>query len=555
MGAPVIDKEAAELIGIETVPKEMGMGGAYEASSKHSRELGMYNPPMLSADAEILPEKGTVDNRVRDAFRNDAYVANGARSQQDAIVGEMFLLNSKPENRVLGLDETWATEFQEEVEAKFTLYAEGLRNYPDAQRHMTLTGLTRLAVGIHAMAGEVLSSVEWLRNEPRPYNTALQMIDTDRLSNPPEIPESATTKGGVHRNRFGAPLGYWIRKAYPTDWLTNESNEWTYVPATKGLADKKRPKWDRQMIIHIIGGQWRADQTRGISAVVSGLKEMRMTKKYRDISLQAAALQASYAASIESSLPSSEAFAALGGKDFNNMGNAVGEYAQQYLGHVAQYAGSSRAMQMDGLRIPHLFPGTSFKIQNAGSNSGIGANFEQSMMRYLAAAFGMSYEEFSKDYANANYSNLRAAMSNTARRNRVEKRMVADRYASSFFRLWLEEAINKGDITSMPRNAPNWYEGMNADAYSACSWIGANQGQIDELKETQAAVLRMKYNLSTLEDEQGRMGRDWRQTLRQIKREGELKESLGIVDEGNEDMMNAANGEPSDEGRSPNNAD
>ncbi|MGF7178055.1 hypothetical protein FHS63_005858 [Azospirillum doebereinerae] len=33
----------------------------------------------------------------------------------------MFVLNPKPAHEVLGLDETWAEEFQNEVEAKFTL--------------------------------------------------------------------------------------------------------------------------------------------------------------------------------------------------------------------------------------------------------------------------------------------------------------------------------------------------------------------------------------------------------------------------------------------------
>lgn len=547
-----IDSESAELIGY-TPPKEMAMGGAYEAASRTSHELAMWNPPIMSADMEILPDKLSTEARVRDTMRNDAYVMNGSRLQQDSIVGEMFLLNSKPNMQVLGLDETWATEFQEEVEAKFTLFAESIRNFPDAQGHMTLTGLVRLAVGIVSMSGEVLASAEWLRDEPRPFNTALQMIDIDRLSTPYYAMHDKDVRGGIKSNRFGRALGYYIQKSHPSAWDDPEGHLWTYVPATKALADSRYPKWDRQLIIHIISNQLRANQARGISTMVSALKEMKMTKKFRDIVLQSAALNASYAASIESTLPSAEVFAQLGaGNDANSLGSSMGSYAQQYLSYIAQYSGSGKAMHIDGVKIPHFFPGTSLKLQNAGTPGGIGTDFEASMLRYTAANLGVSYEQLSKNYSDANYSNLRASLAETGKRMRVEKRLVADRFATSFFRLWLEEAINKGEITSMPRNAPNWYEGLNSDAYCQCDWIGANQGQIDELKETQAAVLRMKYKLSTLEDEQAKLGRDWRQTLRQNKREQALAQELGVdlMPQKDDNMMNASSGEPADTGRS-----
>ncbi len=57
--------------------------------------------------------------------------------------------------------------------------------------------------------------------------------------------------------------------------------------------------------------------------------------------------------------------------------------------------------------------------------------------------------------------------------------------------LWLEEAINKGEITSVRRNMPSFYEKQFKDAYTACDWVGASRGQVDELKETQAAILKI----------------------------------------------------------------
>lgn len=539
--------EIDDLIGIEP-SREMALGGAYEAASMRSRELSMWAPPLVSADQEIIPEKPIMDARVRDTLRNDAYVQNGATIQKDNIVGEMFLLNSKPNYKVLGLDEVWAEEFQEEVEAKFTLYAESIRNFPDASRKMTLTGLTRLAVGIHAACGEVLASAEWMRSGYRPFSTAVQMIDVDRLSNPNGQMPNKNLRGGVQLDNWGAAIGYHIRQAHPSDLMDPDGWTWKYVPATRGQVTGN-PGWDRPQIIHIVDYN-RPEQTRGVSAMVAALKEMRMTKNFRDVTLQAAVLQATYAATIESDLPAEVALAQAGGGDMRALNN----YAEAYLGSVNEYIGGARNIHFDGVKIPVFYPGTKMKLQNAGSPAGVGADFEASLLRYIAAILGVSYEQLSKDYSKANYSNLRAAIADTERRMRVQKRNVADRFATIFYRLWLEEALNAGAIDSMPRNAPNWYDGLNQEAYSACEWIGASMGQIDELKETQAAVLRVNNGLSTRETELARLGKDWRVVLRQIAREEKMAEELGLsfgADKTSQNMMNAASGTPSSTGDSP----
>ena len=485
------------------------VGGAYDGASRFDRSLALWAPPVQSADADILPDKSLSDARVRDITRNDAYVQGGQMLHRDSIVGSMFLLNAKPEWRVLDLDEKWAEEFQEEVESKFTLWAESPNNWPDASRTNTLTAQVRLAVGVYVLAGEVLSTAEWIKTgEPRPYKTAIQMIELDRLCNPWDRIADDRLRGGIEFDNYGAPLAYHIRKGHPSDVLDFGSNEWRRV----GI----RKPWGRLQVIHIFEQQ-RPDQSRGISEMVAALKEMKITKKFRDIVLQNAVVNATYAASIEFELPSEAVYQQLGG---GNLGDTIVGYAESYLGAIAQYVASSKHMHIDGVKIPHLFPGTKLQLRNAGTAGGIGTEFEHSLLRYIAANLGVSYEELSKDYSQTNYASARAAGAVTQRFMSARKRMVADRYASSVYKLWLEEAINAGEITTY-RPAKNWYDGMNADAYSRAEWIGAGRGQIDELKETQAAVLRLKYHLSTYEDEMARLGKDWRTTLAQREREDE----------------------------------
>lgn len=525
----------------------MGDGGSYAGASQLSRELSLWSSPILSADGEILPEKGIADTRVRDVMRNDAYVRNGVTIQQDSIVGERFLLNSKPNTKVLGLDDVWAEEFQEEVEAKFTLWAESNNNYPDASSMNTLTGMIRLIVGIHAMAGESLMSVEWLRDSARPFSTALQLIDLDRLSNPQATLDSKTLRGGVVRNQYGAPQGYYVRNSHPADYydVSMDAYTWTYVPIRK--------PWGRMQMIHLVD-QWRPDQSRGISMLVSALKETKMGKQFRDIVLQNAVLNATYAASIESDLPADVAMAQAGGGDKH----AINNFAADYLGAINEYVGGSRNLRIDGVKVPVFFPGTKMKLQPAGSPGGLGAGFEQSLHRYTAAALGIGYSEYSKDFTSGNYSNLKAELAGTERRMRVQKRNTAEKAAGHIFALWLEEAMNTGEITSMPKNAPNFYEGLNKEAYCECEWIGASMGQIDELKETQAAILRLNNGLSTREMELSKMGKDWRKVFAQLAREKKAADALDLefgADKTSQNTMNAAGGTPTEGGDSPRSED
>lgn len=529
-------QEVAETIDSLIAPgysKEMALGGAYEAADKFDRSMALWNPPMLSADREIIPNKPQMEARVRDMLRNDGYVQSGQVLHRDNIVGSMFMLNAKPDYKVLGLDESWAEEFQQEVEAKFTLAAESTNCWMDASRTNTLTGLVRLAVGVYAASGEVLATVEWLRENPRPFRTAIQMVDIDRLGTPYEYAMDGFVRGGVRLDSRGAPLGYYIRKAHPADYdRGNDASDFKYIPTRK--------PWGRLQVLHI-KEQFRAEQTRGVADMVAGLKELRITKRFRDITLQNAVVNAMFAASIESELPTEAVFSQLGG---NNIGQGVAEYAAAYLGAVAQYTGGSRNMQIDGVKIPHLFPGTKLALHPAGNPGGVGQDFETSLLRYIASILGVSYEQLSKDFTKTNYSSARAAMTETWKFMQSRKRIVADRFASSLYQLWFEEVLNAGQLETMKfSKAPNFYEGLNSEAYCAAEWIGAARGQIDELKETQASVLKLKYCLSTHEAELSRLGKDWRAVYSQLAREKKEREKLGI-ELVEDNAINAASGEP-----------
>jgi lambda family phage portal protein len=525
-----------------TVPPRAGTDlalGTLEAADRQNSSIALWSSPLQSADLDILPEKEVVDGRARDMMRNDAFVQGGATLHKDNIVGAHYLLNSRPASRVLfgRQDDAWEEAFQEEVEEKWELYSDSPDCWVDAARMNNLTGLIRLAVGVHLLGGEMLSTAEWITDDGAPFSTAMQMVEIDRLCTRQDDPTSMmdpNVRAGVRFNNRGAPIAYQIRTQHWAD----------YGPMPFGLPTWKevpiRKPWGRMQVVHLFESQ-RPEQTRGITEMASALKAMKITHTFRDIQVQNAVTQALYAAAITSERPPNEIFAALGGNSSPEATQAaISAWCEGYLGSVAEYVSSGRGLQIDGVKIPRLYPGEKLELMSAGQGGPLGGEFEQSLLRYMAAALGVSYEQLARDYTNTNYSSARAAMVETWKFMQSRKKAIADRFATIIYRLWLEEAMNTGQIEAVKRRGmPSLYSpkagsqygrlNLNFDAITRCEWIGASRGQIDEGKETDAAIARINSGLSTAEDELARLGKDWRKVFRQIKREQEMRKALGLV--------------------------
>jgi len=502
----------------EIVPVEQkAIGGGLEGAERTTRETFNWAPAVISPDRQINPNKEMADARSLDSVQNDGFAMGAVGTHRDSIVGSQFRLNAQPNIDVLGADEGWLEEFQRQTESRFNLMAQSEECWFDASGRNTFTNMVRLAVVGEILTGEVLATAEWLRSTLRPFSTAIQMVSPSRLSNPDNTSDTRYLRRGVAIDRFGRPLGYHIRASHPTDFYNDmEVNRWIYVPARK--------PWGRRQVLHIIQ-QMRPDQTRGISDMVAVLKNMRMTKKFRDVTLQNAVVNASYAAAVESELPREVVFGALGAGQ-----PGFADMLSTFMTALNQYVSASDNIAIDGVKIPHLFPGTKLNLKPMGTPGGIGTDFEESLLRHTAATLGLSYEQFAKDYSKTNYSSARASMGETEKHMAARKKAVADRFASMIYALWFEEELNAGNIPMPPgKTAEIFYNPVMREALLNHSWIGAGRGQIDEKKETESAILRIQNNLSTLESECARLGQDYRHILRQRAREQKMLKELDLM--------------------------
>lgn len=507
---------------------EMVLGGGIEGANHTTRETMLWQPSRLSPDQSINLVKDEADARTTDMAVNDGLSQQAVRIQRNSIVGSQYRLNHKPDYRVIyGKDNAAAQGYGEELaavtEARFNLAAESEACYFDAGGMMTFTDMVRLVVGSCALSGEAFGAVEWDADDlSRPFKTNIQMIAPGRVCNKDGLPDDNLPNGyrrrrGIITNRSGKPLSFEIRKGHAMEWFANPlSDEWMTI-------DAELP-WKRKQIL-FIRETLQIDQTRGLSEMVAALGHVRMTKKFSDVTLQNAVINASYAASIESELPNSDVIAAMGGGQ-EGFQKAIGSY----MGMLQSYLAGSENIAIDGAKIPQFFPGTSLKLTPMGTPGGVGSDFQAALIRFVALTLGLSPSDLSRDFARVNYSGLKGELAITERDTGVKKKSWADRWATSTFRLWFEEEMGAGNLPLPPgRNRSDFYRPLMKDAYTRCSWIGSGRGQIDEPKETAAALARIDGGLSTYEKEAGRLGEDYRELIAQRAKEEKQIKAAGLT--------------------------
>jgi lambda family phage portal protein len=503
-------------------PEVKAMGGGLEGAQSTSRETVSWQPSFLNPDSIINLVKQTADARGRDSVQNDGYALGAANIHRDSIVGAQYRLNARPHWEIIpGATEAWAEQFQMKAEALFTLAAESNDCWLDASGVNTFTAMVRLAVVSFFMTGEVCASAEWLRARARPFKTAVQIFSPDRLCNPDNSTDTANQRRGITKDDYGKPIAYSVRNGDQWAlWGDPGSYTWTtFAPRTP---------WGRKQMIHILE-QLLPDQSRGVADMVSVLKDLRMTKTFKEVVLQNAVINASYAAAIESELPDSVIAAAMGTSATGNGIEGYNTAIATYLAQLSGYIKGGNNLAIDGAKMPHLYPGTKLNLKPIGTPGGVGSAFEASLLRYIAAGLGVSYEELSKDYSQVSYSSARASMANTQKSTDAKKRHVADRFASEVYALWLEEAMIAG-LLPLPKGqtVAIFYQPYMKEAFTRATWIGSGAGQIDELKETQAAILRVQSGLSTYELEIAKLGGDYREIFAQAVREQKFIEKNGL---------------------------
>jgi lambda family phage portal protein len=483
---------------------------SHSGASLIRKQLSNWLPTRLPADADLLPDLPTLVSRARDLDRNNGVAAGVLQTLQDNVAGIGLRLAASPDYRALGKTIDWAEEWSRNVESLWKNYADSTA--VDVAGQLNFASMTQLIFRSALENGEALALVMWMdRGMETPFRTCFQLVESDRLSNPYYKPPTLALIGGIEKDAFGRPIAYWIRKEpqlFSNVYTIVEGGgfgvsapgeltswAWDRIPA--------QTTWSRKRVLHVHQKE-RIAQTRGRPVLTPVIEQFRMLDSYQRTELQSAIVNALIAGVIETPL------------DSNTLADLVGGDPDEYLAAKNEYR-----VQLEGGTMIPLYPGDKLAPFMPTRPNAQFSQFVESIDRQIGTAVGLPYELVLKDFSKTNYSSARAALLEAWRHFAVRRAWLAEYWAAPVYRLWLEEATQRGLI-----DAPDFYD--NYWSYCRAKWIGMGRGWIDPVKEAEAAQLRMQSGVSTLELECAEQGQDWNEILEQQALEAKRRELLGL---------------------------
>lgn len=496
-----------------------GSNTPYDAANLYNAHVEDWMPYLWSPDGEINMYRDRLVARSRDLIRNDGWATAAVMRTVDNVIGPDFRPISKPDYRALqamsgnkGFDHVWADEWGQQVEANWRAWANDSGYYCDSRRALTFPQMMQLAFRHQLVDGDSLSMLHWLPERVGPgrarYATALQIIDPDRLSNPQLKFDQQWMRGGVEVDEMGVAIAYHIRRAHQGDWFSAaKSVHWDRVA--------RETDWGRPIVIHHFDHD-RADQHRGIGFLTPVLERFKMLIKYDSTELDAAIVNAFFAAYIQSPFdPAMVEEALKGSEDVSAYQKERSEYHKE------------RGTRLGTVGMTHLYPGETMGFAAPNRPSGNYSLFQGAMLRNFSAATGLAAQQISQNWSEVNYSAYRSAMVEAWKTFHRRRMGFAIGQAQPVYSAFLEESMDFDDYPMPSGNVPSYLEARAA--YARAKWMGPGRGLVDVVKERQGALLGVTGGFSSLEDECAEgSGIDWRDVADRRAIEIERYDRLGI---------------------------
>src|SRR5699024_5922418 len=171
--------------------------------------------------------------------------------------------------------------------------------------------------------------------------------------------------------------------------------------------------------------------------------------------------------------------------------------------------------------------------------------FVIAVARQIGAALELPYELLMKQFE-ASYSASRAALLEAWKMFRMRREWLVLTMCQPIYEEWFAEAVAKGRI-----QAPGFFEDEAVRAaWTGAEWYGPAQGQLDPLKEANAAKVRVEEGFSTREREAAELSGQSFERIHSVRaREEKRRREDGLAPGGApaQDAPDAAESKPTNE--------
>lgn len=455
-------------------------------------------------DDELLPELDVLRERSRDLYKNNPIATGGIDTNRTNVIGTGLKLQVRIDREALGLEDADADAWESLVERKWRAWA----NYPDADagRRMDFNEIQDLAYLSFLQSGEVFALLPLIRREATVSDLRVQLLEADRVSTPTDKTDDGKLMSGIEVDKYGAPTGYWVETTPPG---LLQARTWQRVAAFGQTSG-------RTNVIHLYKAA-RPGQRRGYPYLTPVIERLKQLGRYEEAELMAAVVSGMFTAFITSD---------AGDSDILQDALPAGQQGDTAQGASPDQSAAEEppAYEMGNGSIVGLAPGEKVETANPGRPNPAFDGFMTATLRQVGMGLGIPYELLVKHFQ-ASYSAARAALMEAWKDFRTRRTWFASRFCQPIYEEWLMDMVLRGEIV-----APGFLDDITVRrAYCGAEWVGPTPGQLDPVKETDAALMRVEGGLSTLAEETAQLsGGDWERKIRQRAKEEKLKKELGL---------------------------
>lgn len=476
----------------------LAVAGGFTGASTSRRGLSAWRTTKNSADADLLPDLPILRERARDLCRNNPLAGGAISSTVTSVVGTGLSARPQVDADFLGMTPEEAKEWNKAAAREFALFADS--EDADITRTQNFYGLQDLVLRSTLESGDCFSLLPFkaISNSNRPYELRIQVLEADRVSNPGNKVDSATIRGGVEVDQFGAPIRYHVTRTHPGD-VGATKTEWDAFDAFGAATGR------RNVLHHF--RRVRPGQNRGIPFLAPIIEKLKQLDRYTDAEIMAAVVSGMFTVFVQTE-----------GEGLNIDGG---------LGDDAGSSSSENDLKLGYGAIVEMKPNETITSANPGRPNPNFDPFFTSIVRQIGVGLEIPFEILLKHF-NSSYSASRAAMVEAWKFYRGRREWLIASFCDPVYEAWMEEAVSLGRI-----DAPGFFDDpMIRKAYLGVAWYGDAMPQIDPVKEVDAADRRIKAGLSTHARETASLtGADWtteNEILAQELAERKAKGTLGI---------------------------
>jgi len=253
----------------------------------------------------------------------------------------------------------------------------------------------------------------------------------------------------------------------------------------------------------------RPEQRRGVPFLAPVIEPLKQLTRYTEAELMAAVVTGMFTIFIKSKGSSNEMpFCTMIPEDQQIQGNDK----------EVNYELAPGAINV-------LQPDEEVQVADPGRPNTAFDGFVNALTRYIGAALEIPCELLQKSFT-ASYSAARAALLEAWKMFNMRRDWMSNDFCQPIYEEWLTQAVSMGRI-----KAPKFFDDpIIRKAWCGSEWNGPAPGQLDPLKEINAAEKRILNGISTREQETMEInGGNFDKNIQQARRENKMMTEAGLL--------------------------